>query len=214
MQLKELSEVTGTSAASIKYYLREGLLPPGESVHATRASYTADHVKRLELIRSLRQIVGLNIEQIRSIVKMADDGVPHLALLAHVQRVVLKLGPDGGEVVRTAAADAVVRMRSWPDVPSDARDALDRHIALMEELGIGSTLDLLDQYSSAVDSIAGLDLAATTAGQDTDSVILTAAVGMHLHSQLMLKLLALAQASHAIRRLTNHGHPLTPNAPP
>ncbi|MFC9773207.1 MULTISPECIES: MerR family transcriptional regulator [unclassified Pseudarthrobacter] len=202
MQLKELSEVTGTSAASIKYYLREGLLPPGESVHATRASYNADHVKRLELIRSLRQIVGLNIEQIRSIVKMADDGVPRLALLAHVQRVVLKLGTDGGEVARTAAADAVVRMRSWPDVPSDARDALDRHIALMEGLGIGSTLDLLDQYSSAVDSIAGLDLAATTAGQDTDSVILTAAVGMHLHSQLMLKLLALAQASHAIRRLT------------
>ncbi|SDT47247.1 MerR HTH family regulatory protein [Pseudarthrobacter equi] len=207
MQLKELSEVTGTSAASIKYYLREGLLPPGESVHATRASYTADHVKRLELIRSLRQIVGLNIEQIRSIVKMADDGVPHLALLAHVQRVVLKLGPDSGEVVRTAAADAVVRMRNWPDVPSDARDALDRHIALMEGLGIGSTLDLLDQYSSAVDSIAGLDLAATTAGQDTDSVILTAAVGMHLHSQLMLKLLALAQASHAIRRLTTTGAP-------
>lgn len=202
MQLKELSEVTGTSAASIKYYLREGLLPPGESVHATRASYNADHVKRLELIRSLRQIVGLNIEQIRSIVKMADDGVPRLALLAHVQRVVLKLGTDGGEVARTAAADAVVRMRRWPDVPSDARDALDRHIALMEGLGIGSTLDLLDQYSSAVDSIAGLDLAATTAGQDTDSVILTAAVGMHLHSQLMLKLLALAQASHAIRRLT------------
>lgn len=207
MQLKELSEVTGTSAASIKYYLREGLLPPGKSVHATRASYNADHVKRLELIRSLRQIVGLNIEQIRSIVKMADDGVPHLSLLAHVQRVVLKLGPDGGEVVRTAAADAVVRMRNWPDVPSDARDALDRHISLMEQLGIGSRLDLLDQYSRAVDSIAGLDLAATTAGQDTDSVILTAAVGMHLHSQLMLKLLALAQASHAIRRLTTTGRP-------
>ncbi|MFJ6311066.1 hypothetical protein [Pseudarthrobacter oxydans] len=28
----------------------------------------------------------------------------------------------------------------------------------------------------------------------------TAAVGMHMHSQLLLKLLALAQASHAIRR--------------
>ena len=37
MQLKELSRQSGTSAASIKYYLREGLLPAGENVHATRA---------------------------------------------------------------------------------------------------------------------------------------------------------------------------------
>ncbi|ACL40578.1 transcriptional regulator, MerR family [Pseudarthrobacter chlorophenolicus A6] len=207
MQLKELSELTGTSAASIKYYLREGLLPPGESVHATRASYTRAHVDRLELIRSLRQIVGLSIEQIRSIVKMADDGVPHLALLAHVQSVVLKLGTGGGEVGRTSAADAVVRMRDWPDVHSDARDALNRHISRMQELGIELPPDLLDQYSSAVDSIAGFDLTATTRGQDTDRIILTAAVGMHMHSELMLKLLALAQASHAIRRLTITGDP-------
>lgn len=201
MQLKELSDATGTSPASIKYYLREGLLPPGESVHATRASYSDRHVKRLTLIRALRQIVQLPIEQIRSILVLADDGVPHLTLLAHVQRVVLKLGTEGGEVARTSAADAVVRLRNWPDVDSDARDALNRHISLMEGLGIGLPPDLLDQYSSAVDSIAGFDLAATTEGKDTDSVILTAAVGMHMHSELMLKLLALAQASHAIRRL-------------
>ena len=37
MQLKDLSSQSGVSAASIKYYLREGLLPAGETVHATRA---------------------------------------------------------------------------------------------------------------------------------------------------------------------------------
>lgn len=201
MQLKELSSATGTSTASIKFYLREGLLPAGHTVHPTRASYTPDHIKRLKLIRSLRQIVGLNIGQIRSIVKMADDGVPRLSLLAHVQRVVLNLEPAAGDVERTAAADAVVRMRSWPDVPSDARDALDRHVAAMQDLGINLPLELLDRYSSAVDAIAGLDLELTTAGEDVNDVILTAAVGMHMHSQLMLKLLAVAQASHAIRTL-------------
>jgi hypothetical protein len=45
-----------------------------------------------------------------------------------------------------------------------------------------------------------VDLRLTTATDDADEIILTAAVGMHLHSQLLLKLLALAQASHAIRR--------------
>lgn len=205
MQLKELSEATGTSPASIKFYLREGLLPPGETVHATRARYTETHVKRLELIRALRQIVGLNIGQIHGIVRLADDGAPRLALLAHVQRVVLNLEPAEGAQVRTAAADAVVRMRSWPDARSDAREALERHIALMEGLRISLPLELLDQYSRAVDAIAGLDLELTTSEDDVNDVILTAAVGMHMHSQLMLKLLALAQASHAIRSLNADG---------
>ena len=60
--------------------------------------------------------------------------------------------------------------------------------------------ELLDTYSKAMDDVAGLDIAATTAPESVDQLILTAAVGMHMHSQLLLKLLALAQASHAIRR--------------
>lgn len=200
MQLKELSGRTGISAASIKFYLREGLLPPGESVHATRANYSERHVKRLELIHALRQIVHLNIEQIGSILSMADDGAPPLALLAQVQRVVLGLSANDGKVARTPAGDAVVHLRSWPDADSDARGALDRHVVLMESLGIKLPLELLDAYSRAVDQIAGLDLELTTATCDTDDVIRTAAIGMHMHSQLILKLLGLAQASHAMRR--------------
>ena len=91
MQLNELSQRSGVSTASIKYYLREGLLPAGEAIHATRAEYSATHLERLELIQALRQIVGLNIGQIRGLVKMADDGAPRLDLLAAVQRVVLNL---------------------------------------------------------------------------------------------------------------------------
>ena len=202
MQLKELSGQSGVSAASIKYYLREGLLPAGGTVHATRAQYSARHVERLELIQALRRIVGLNIEQIRGLLKMADDGAPRLALLAAVQRVVLDLdaAAAGSGDVPTPATDAVVRLRNWPDYPSDARNALNVHLELMESLNIPVSGELLDTYSKAMDDVAGLDIAATTAPESVDQLILTAAVGMHMHSQLLLKLLALAQASHAIRR--------------
>jgi DNA-binding transcriptional MerR regulator len=130
MQLKELSGQTGVPAASIKYFLREGLLPAGETVNPTRAQYSARHVERLKLIQALRRIVGLNIEQIRGLLTMSDHGAPRLALLAAVQRVVLKLdtsATNSGEV-RTPAADAVVRLRNWPDYPSDARNALNAHL--------------------------------------------------------------------------------------
>lgn len=202
MQLKELSGQSGVSPASIKYYLREGLLPAGETVNATRAQYSARHVERLGLIQVLRRTVGLNIEQIRGLLKMADDGAPRLALLAAVQRVVLDLdtsATNSGDVP-TQAADAVVRLRNWPDYPSDARNALNAHLELMESLSIRVSGELLDTYSKAMDDVAGLDIAATTAPDSVDQLILTAAVGMHMHSRLLLKLLALAQASHAIRR--------------
>jgi DNA-binding transcriptional MerR regulator len=202
MQLKELSEQSSTPTASIKFYLREGLLPAGETIHATRAQYSERHVERLELIRVLRRVVGLNIEQIRSLVMMADDGVPRLALLAAVQRVVLKLNTataDSGDA-GTSAGDAVVRLRNWPDYPSDARSALNAHLRLMDSLNIKVGEEVLDFYSRAMDDVARFDIAATTAPKSADQLILTAAVGMHMHSQLLLRLLALAQASHSIRR--------------
>jgi DNA-binding transcriptional MerR regulator len=138
MQLKELSGLSGVATASIKYYLREGLLPAGETINATRAEYSARHVERLGLIQALRRIVGLNIEQISGLLKMADDGAPRLALLAAVQRVVLRLdtGTAGSGDIPTPAADAVVRLRHWPDYPSDARNALNVHQELMESLHI------------------------------------------------------------------------------
>ncbi|MDP9692934.1 UNVERIFIED_ORG: DNA-binding transcriptional MerR regulator [Arthrobacter globiformis] len=202
MQLKELSDRTGVSPASIKFYLREGLLPQGRSVHATRAEYSEHHVSRLELIQALRRVVELNIAQIGSLLRMADDGVPRLELLAAVQRTVLGLDDVGTEHgdLRTPAGDAVLRFRNWPDVPSDARNSLNAHLALMESLGVPVTDDLLNAYSQAVDSIAAVNISATTAPEDVNQLIMTAAVGMHLHGQLVLKLLALAHASHAIRR--------------
>lgn len=190
------------SPASIKYHLREGLLPSGDAIHATRAEYSARHLDRLQLIQALRRIVGLNIRQIGGLLEMADDGVPRLDLLAAVQRVVLHLDnytPASGGV-SGAAADAVVRLRGWPDAPSDARNALNAHFELMASLGIPVSAELLETYSRAMDEVASLDIAATTAPESIDQLILTAAVGMHTHSQLLLKLLALAQASHAIRR--------------
>ena len=74
----------------------------------------------------------------------------------------------------------------------------------MASLKIPVSATVMETYSKAMDDVAGLDIAATTAPESTDRLILTAAVGMHMHSQLLLKLRALAEASHAIRRY-EHG---------
>ena len=46
MILHELAETTGVSAASIKYYRREGLLPPGERITTTRQDYGRAQIGR------------------------------------------------------------------------------------------------------------------------------------------------------------------------
>ncbi|GAA0307677.1 MerR family transcriptional regulator [Kineococcus aurantiacus] len=61
MRIGELSERSGVSAASIEYYAREGLLPPGERTGCNQTESAQAHLERLRLIRSLIDVGGLSV---------------------------------------------------------------------------------------------------------------------------------------------------------
>ena len=46
MRMSELSRLSGVSVTTIKYYLREGLLPAGRQLSATQAEYDGSHLRR------------------------------------------------------------------------------------------------------------------------------------------------------------------------
>ncbi|MGW8377469.1 MerR family transcriptional regulator [Streptomyces sp. ODS28] len=73
MRLSELSEQSGVPTATIKYYLREGLLPPGERVTATTSSYDEAHLRRLRLVRALIQVGRLPVATVREVLAHADN---------------------------------------------------------------------------------------------------------------------------------------------
>ncbi len=74
MQLSDLSEASGVSIASIKYYRRERLLPAGTRVTATRQDYEERHLERLRLIRILREAAGAPpIHRIKQLTTILDD---------------------------------------------------------------------------------------------------------------------------------------------
>lgn len=73
MRLAELSERSGVSTATIKYYLREGLLAPGRRVSATTADYGEEHLRRLRLVRALIQVGGLPVAKAREVLAHVDD---------------------------------------------------------------------------------------------------------------------------------------------
>jgi DNA-binding transcriptional MerR regulator len=59
--MSELSAATGAPIATIKYYLREGLLAPGERTSPNQARYDGSHVRRIRLIRALLGPGGLDV---------------------------------------------------------------------------------------------------------------------------------------------------------
>ena len=73
MRISALAAATGLSVATVKFYLREGLLHPGVATSATQATYDESHVRRLRLIRALTGPVGLSVQQTRTILQLIDD---------------------------------------------------------------------------------------------------------------------------------------------
>lgn len=202
MQLKELSRRSDVSTASIKFYLREGLLQSGLSRHATLAEYGDEHLLRLRMIQALRNVVGLSIGHIRLLAKLIDDPqVEFLDLLGKTQSLVL--GYDFVETYEHPLTAAVVRSRGWPDTSTDARQALNAHLRQMESLGLEPRPDLLESYGAAVDLVAQQDLSSITDTGGRDQAVLTVAVGVHQYSTLLVRMLALAQTSASISR---YGH--------
>ena len=72
MLISELSERTGTPAATIKYYVRENLLPAGERVGGNRTEYTDEHARRLKLIRAMLEVGKLSIAAVRTVLDALD----------------------------------------------------------------------------------------------------------------------------------------------
>jgi DNA-binding transcriptional MerR regulator len=73
VQISELSDRSGLSVQTIKFYIREELLPKGVAAGATRADYDDAHLERLRLIRALREVGDLPVAAIRRILATVDD---------------------------------------------------------------------------------------------------------------------------------------------
>jgi len=111
--MSALSQSTGVPVATVKFYLREGLLAPGERNGVNQADYTEVHVRRLHLIRALVEVGHVRLQNVGSILTAVDDD--HLAvhdLLGAVQYAI------AGAPERDDAA--------WRGVRAEVDDYLDR----------------------------------------------------------------------------------------
>lgn len=79
MRVSQLAAESGIPVATIKYYLREGLLHEGRRTAATQADYDGSHVDRLRLVRALVAAGGVSIAEARRLL----DTLSHPPEAAH-----------------------------------------------------------------------------------------------------------------------------------
>ncbi|MGW2092141.1 MerR family transcriptional regulator [Promicromonospora sukumoe] len=157
--MAELSARTGVTAATIRYYIREGLVPPGELTSPNQAVYDETHVRALRLTRALVGVGGLGVEQARRVLAhLAEKEGDTYALLGSAQYALTPAtAPRDDEPGRRAAerVDALIAAHSWTvreDNP--ARATLAEALASLDALGSTAVADMLDTYADAAEGLA------------------------------------------------------------
>jgi DNA-binding transcriptional MerR regulator len=117
LKMSELVERSGVSAATIKHYLREGLLPEPVRTSRNMAYYPPEFVERLALIKRLQEERFMPLKLIKQI--LADDPERLTALLELEDRIVEKALSQSDQR-RVSAAE--VRRRY--EVPQTVLDRL------------------------------------------------------------------------------------------
>ncbi|WP_341521701.1 Cd(II)/Pb(II)-responsive transcriptional regulator [Pseudomonas sp. G.S.17] len=72
MKIGELAKLTDAQVETIRYYEREGLLPPPARSEGNYRLYTQAHVERLTFIRNCRGL-DMTLEEIRSLLNLRDS---------------------------------------------------------------------------------------------------------------------------------------------
>lgn len=205
MQISELSDRSGLTVQTIKFYIREGLLPKGSAVSATRSEYDERHLERLRLINALRDIGDLPVAAIQQIIASVDDpsvglhelfGTTQYAIGPHVER------PDDPHW-RAARedVDALVRELGWKvGGGAPARDLLAHSFVALRRLGFPITLTDLRPYVRAAAEVAEHELRRVSDDAPRTRTVHSLLVSTVLYEQVLTALHRLAQEDASARR--------------
>lgn len=150
MRISQLSARAGLPVATVKFYLRAGLLHPGRATSATQALYDETHLSRLRLVRALLEIGHLSLAEIHRVLDAAEEDAPQ----AVVREVLAGDVPSGTD---TSAAARVAHDVGWT-APHDSP-----HLAQLAQVlagfeAIGVDVDgVLPAYAVAAELVARTD---------------------------------------------------------
>ncbi|HET8601599.1 MAG TPA: MerR family transcriptional regulator [Segeticoccus sp.] len=211
MKISELAAATGVSVPTLKYYLREGLLPAGASRGATRAEYDDTHVARVRLVRALIESGRLSIAKVHTVVAALEDPpATWHDLLGTAQATVIAAEPDAApDGERDRQTDRVARLleRLGWQVPANCPAAaeLGRALAGAAAAGVLDDDAVLDDYAAAMAQVAAVDVASVP--DHPEDAVRQVIVGTVLVQPVLRALRLLAQQDASARRFAGRRAP-------
>ena len=200
MRISALAAEAGLPLATVKFYLREGLLHPGVATSATQASYDGSHVRRLRLIRALTGSVGLSVQQARVILELVDD--PGDDLYATLGRAVSALPPAvheaSGDDPYPRARAALEALGQVYDPRFAAVAQLESALAAADAAGMPISEERLLEYGRRLREIATFDLERMP--REPHAAVEYTVLGTALYEPVILALRRLAHQDIAARR--------------
>lgn len=206
MKISELSDRSGLPVQTIKYYIREGLVPKGAATAATRAEYDERHLERLRLIRALRDVGDMPVASVKRVLAAVDDdGVALHDLLGTAQyALVPPVAPrpdDPGWRAARQDVDAIVAELGWRVLPhAPTRDMLAKAFITLRRLGVPILLTELRPYIKAATLIAEHEIGALPVGGERGRAVQNAVATNVLYEQVLLALRRMAQENASARR--------------
>jgi DNA-binding transcriptional MerR regulator len=200
VRLSQLAAESGTSIPTIKFYIREGLLPPGRVVSPRQAEYDDGHLARLRLVRALVDVGGLSLAAVREVLAAmaGPDGVDRAVGVAHGA-----LSPKPAATGPFARAGEVVELLGWQvDQSSSEMAQLEAALAAAAQVGLPLEDERLRLYGTAAMTIAEHDVANVPTWQrdDPTAMVTSVVLGTVLYEPLLLALRRLAQSDAYQRR--------------
>ncbi|MFD1937386.1 MerR family transcriptional regulator [Nonomuraea mangrovi] len=204
MRMSQLSAESGVAIATIKYYLREGLLHQGEQVAATRAEYDESHLRRLRLIRALLEVGRLPITSIKKVIEAVDDETLPVHYMLGTAHYAISPVVEAGEGEEWAAAreqaDRMIDDLGW-QVSRNApgRDELAQTLVKLRQLGLET--DLTPYAQAAHQLVTEVELDTIPLDGPRDAAVEALVLGTVLYGRAFDALRRLAQESESARRL-------------
>ncbi len=199
MRISELSAASGVSLPTLKFYLREGILQPGDAVGRNQATYGERHLRRLRLIRALTEVGNLSLREVRAVLDAADDpNLPIHDLLGTAQYALEPSTPADIDPEATATVDAAVEALGWrisADPP--ARRSIAHAVEVLRSFGWTVEPADLVRYAKAVDRLAAREVAISDEAGDREQLVGRMVIGSVLFEAILTAFRRLAQEHHS-----------------
>lgn len=204
MRVSELVERSGVSLPTIKYYIREGMLAPGESTTSRRADYDESHLARLRLIHALTGPAALSLAQVKAILRVIDapegDVTDQLAQVT----AVLAGTTTGHDEIETATPSYPRSEKVLPLLGEGYRAdppavvLLEEALAALDDAGLQANPRQFAKYGEHMLAIARSEIDATP--DDPAEAVQYSVLGTVLYEPVLTAIRRLAHQSIVVSR--------------